>query len=89
MWVFLVLSSPHQLLLYICDTSKSGVEDGGRMNYHDDVQIFSILYQISNKIGVAYGHELPLLIVDEFVKFDGVIMRHTIHGRGEGAIYRR
>ena len=79
----------HQLLLPICDTNKSGVEDDGRINFYDDVQTFSALYQISNKIGAAYGNELPLPSVDEFVKFDGVIIRDAIHGRGEGATYRR
>ena len=51
--------------------------------------MLSALYQISNNIGAAYGHELPLPLVDEFVKFDGVVRRDGIHGRGEGAIYRR
>ena len=59
------------------------------MNFYDDVQMFSALYQISNKIGAAYGHELPLPSVDELVKFDGVVIRDAIHGRGKGAIYRR
>ena len=50
--------------------------------------MFSVLYQISSKIGVAYGHELPLPLVDKFVKFDGVVIRDATHGRGEGVIYR-
>ena len=79
----------HQLLLPMCDTQKSGVEHDNRLNFYDDVTMFSSLYQISNKIGAAYGHELPLPTVDEFVKFDGVVVRDGIHGRGEGAIYRR
>ena len=79
----------HQLLLPMYGTKKSGVEDDGRINFYDDVQIISALCQISNKIGAAYGHGLPLLSVDELVEFDGVIIRYAIHGRGEGAIYRR
>ena len=79
----------HQLLLPMCDTKKSGIENDNRHNYYDDVIMFSSLYQISNKIGAAYGHELPLPTVDEFVKFDGVVVRDGVHGRGEGAIYRR
>ena len=78
----------HQLLLHICDTSRSGGKSDGRMNYYDDVQMFSALYQISNKIGPAYGHKLPLPTVEEFVKFDGVVVRDAVYGRGEGAIYR-
>ena len=78
-----------QIILPICDTSKPGVENDGRFNYYDDVQMLSVLYQISNKLGETYGHRLPLPIVDEFVKFDGVVIRDAIHGQGEGTIYRR
>ena len=49
--------------------------------------MFSALYQIINKIGAAYGQELPLPTVDDFVNFDGVVVRDGIHGRGEGTIY--
>ena len=62
------------------DTQKSGVENDNRHNFYDDVTMFSSLYQISNKIGAAYGHKLPLPTVDEFVKFDGVVVRDGIHG---------
>ena len=78
-----------QLLSSMCDTNKSGVEEDERINFYDDVQIFFALYQISIKICAEYGHELPLLSVDEFVKFDGLVIRDTMHGRGEGTIYRR
>lgn len=48
-----------------------------------------MLYQISNKIGVAYVHALPRPTVDDFIESDSVVIRDTIHGRGEGTIYLR
>ena len=77
----------HQLIFSMCDTSKSGVEDDGKLSFYDDMQMFSALYQISNKIRAAYGHKLPLPTVDGFVNVDGVVARGSIYGRSEGAIY--
>ena len=79
----------HQLILPMCDTQKSEVENNNQHNFYDDVTMFSTLYQKSNKIGVAYGHALPLQTVDAFVKLEGTIVRDRIHRQGEGAIYLR
>lgn len=73
MWVLLMLSFSI-ILLHICDASKSGVDNDGRFNFYNDVHMLSALYQISNKIRATYGHKLPLPTVENFVKFDGVII---------------
>ena len=51
------------------------------------LHMFSFSYHISNKIIDGNGHKLPLPTVNEFMMFDGVMVRDKIHRRGEGAIY--
>ena len=70
------------------DTQKAGVDNDTRLMYYNKVNMFPSSYQLSNKMGARYGHKLPLPTVNEFVKFDGVVVREIIHRRDERAAYR-
>ena len=79
LWGFLILY--FFISIYcLCVTQKSGVGNDNRDNFYSNVNMFSPLYQISNKIRAEYGHKLPYPSVDELLKFDGVVGRDGIHG---------
>ena len=46
----------YQLILPLCDTSKSGVENDPRMNYYCEVEWWSNLYALQLGLGGSYGH---------------------------------
>ena len=78
-----------QLLLPICNPSKSGVDDDPRSGFYTDVTQFSNLYKHQVGIGNGYGHDVDEAKTWEFVRFDGVLVRDGVRGGGDGAIYRR
>ena len=45
-----------QLLLPLCDTSKSGVQDDPRMNYYTEVSKLTNMYAYLSGQGSDYGH---------------------------------
>lgn len=88
LWGLLMLYFFNQMLLTLCDTQKAGVDNDTRLMYYNKVNMFPSSYQLSNKMGTGYGHQLYYPTVNEFVKFDGVVVGDIIHGRDERAAYR-
>ena len=78
-----------QLLLPMCDPSRSGIESDPRKPYYHKVTRYSNLYKYQMGIGVDYGHMMTEASMPEFVRFDGCLVRDGVLGGGDGAIYRR
>ena len=78
-----------QLLLPMCDTSKSGISNDPRKNFYCDVTRFSNLYKYQNGIGSTYGHHIAEAEMPEYVRWDGCLVRDGVRGGGDGALYRR
>ena len=78
-----------QLLLPICDPSKSGIEKDPRQGFYPDVVKFSNYYKYRNGIGSIYGHKVKEAEVMEYVRFDGCLVRDGVLGGGHGGIYKR
>ena len=46
----------YQLILPICDTKKSGIDDDPRMSYYSAVERWSNFYAVNLGLGGTYGH---------------------------------
>jgi hypothetical protein len=79
----------HQLLLPMCDPQMSGIVGDARKAFYSKVETFSNLYALQIKLGGSYGHAFKNVLLDELVRFDGVVVRDGVKGRSNGAIYRR
>ena len=78
-----------QLVLPMCDPSKSGLRNDPRMGYYNKVLNFSNLYKYQSGAGSTYGHKVEELKLHECIRFDGCVVRDGVRGGGDGAIYRR
>ena len=78
-----------QLILPMCDPTKSGIENDPRVGYYDTVTNYSNLYRCQKGIGSTYGHTIKEAVMPEYVHFDGVLVRDGVLGGGDGALYRR
>jgi hypothetical protein len=79
----------HQLLLPMCDPQMSGIVGDARKAFYSKVETFSNLYALQIKLGGSYGHAFKNVLLDELVRFDGVVVRDGVKGGSNGAIYRR
>lgn len=79
----------YQLLLPLCDTSKSGVEDDPRMNFYTEVTKFTNVYAYLSGTGSDYGHAFKNTSAMELLRFDGVLFHDGSLGGSNGALYRR
>jgi len=79
----------HQLILPMCDTSKSGIDADPRKSFYFKVATFSNLYKHQLGIGNGYGHNIPEVSIAECLRYDGCVYRDGVRGGGDGALYRR
>ena len=78
-----------QLLLPMCDPNMSGVNADPRKAFYSKVETFSNLYAIQIGLGGSYGHKFKNIVLDELVRFDGVVIRDGVRGGSNGAVHRR
>jgi hypothetical protein len=79
----------YQLLLPICDPTKSGIKGDPRKAFYSKVEGFTNSYAYSIGLGGAYGHRFKSIDLHELVHFDGVVVRDGVRGGSNGALYRR
>ena len=77
-----------QLLLPICDLSKSGVKKDPRMLYYSKVEKFLCKDTYDIGLGGSYGHPFENVTVRGIIIHDDCIVRDGIRG-SIGEIYRR
>ena len=78
-----------QLLLPIADPAMSGISEDPRMPYYSNVERWSRKYASSIGCGGSYGHAFAEPFIEDFVRFDSVVVRDGVHGGSSGAIYLR
>lgn len=79
----------YQLLLPMCDPSKSGINADPRKAFYSKVEGFTNSYAYSIGLGGSYGHKFKPVDLAELVHFDGVVVRDGVRGGSNGALYRR
>jgi hypothetical protein len=79
----------YQLLLPICDPTKSGIDADPRKAFYSKVEGFTNSYAYSIGLGGSYGHRFKSIDLHELVHFDGVVVRDGVRGGSNGALYRR
>ena len=79
----------YQLILPMCNVSKSGIEDDPRQSYYSMVENWSNIYALDIELGGSYGHEFNNVMIKELVNFDGVLVKDGVRGGSNGALYRR
>jgi hypothetical protein len=79
----------HQLLLPMGDPKMSGITADPRKPFYSQVEKFSNLYAIQIGLGGSYGHRFKNIVLNELVRFDGVVIRDGVKGGSNGAIHRR
>jgi hypothetical protein len=79
----------HQLLLPMCDPKMSGIAANPCKPFYSKVEMFSNLYAIQIGLGGSYGHRFKNIVLDELVRFDGLVIRDGVRGGSNGAIHRR
>ena len=79
----------YQLILPICDTKKSGIDDDPRMSYYSAVERWSNFYAVHLGLGGTYGHSFRNVTAKELLRHDACVVRDGVRGGSGGAIYRR
>ena len=79
----------YQLILPICDTKKSGIDDDPRMSYYSAVERWSYFYAVNLGLGGTYGHSFRNVTAKELLRHDACVVRDGVRGGSGGAIYRR
>jgi hypothetical protein len=79
----------YQLLLPMCDPTKSGITNDPRKGFYSKVEGFTNSYAYSIGLGGSYGHRFKSIDLNELVHFDGVVVRDGVRGGSNGALYRR
>ena len=79
----------YQLLLPICDPSKSGVEGDPRKPYYTEVERFTNASKCLSGAGSSYGHSWTQTTAAELLCHDGVLFMDGVLGGSEGALYQR
>ena len=78
-----------QLLLPMCDPTKSGIDGDPRRPYYTKVEGWTQKYATGIGLGGSYGHEFKQVLAQELVHFDAALIRDGVHGGSDGALYRR
>ncbi len=60
-----------------------------RKAFYSRVETFSNLYAIRIGLGGSYGHRFKNIVLDELVRFDGVVICNGVKGGSNGAVHRR
>ena len=79
----------YQLILPICDPSKSGIADDPRIAYYSDIERFTNMSKAESGFGGTYGHSQKATSATECLKYDGVVIMDGVLGGSNGALYRR
>ena len=79
----------YQLMLPMCNPSRSGILHDPRIPFYSKVEKFSQLYAIQVDLGSAYGQSFKNLKIDELVHFDGVVVKDGVRGVSNGGIHCR
>ena len=64
----------YQLLLPMCDPTKSGITADPRKALYSKVEGFTNSYAYSIGLGGSYGHRFKSVDLHELVHFDGVVV---------------
>jgi hypothetical protein len=76
-----------QLLLLMCDPSKSGIDGDPRRAYYTRVESWTQKYATLLGLGgFFYGHEFKQILAPELVHFDAALARDGFHGGSVGAL---
>ena len=79
-----------QLLFPICDPTKSGIADDGRMPFFTHARMCTNTYAFGEKgWGGAYGHDFKPTNEVELVKWLGATVRHGARKGGPGSLHTR
>jgi hypothetical protein len=78
-----------QLLLPMCDPTKSGIDGDPRRPYYTKVEAWTQKYATTLGLGGSYGHEFKQVLAQELVHFDAALVRDGVNGGSDGALYRR
>ena len=78
-----------QIIMLLCDTSLSGIQEDKRFPYYYEVQKWSNLYAYQIGLGGSYGHGFKPVKLPDIVCYYGLIVRDGVQGVTIGAIYRR
>lgn len=80
----------YQLLLPICDPSKSGIENDGRMPFFSLVSSCTNIYAMGEKgWGGGYSHHFEPVTATDMVRFMGVPVRHGARGGTPSTLHYR
>jgi hypothetical protein len=79
----------YQLVMPMCDVSKSGIKDDPRSNYYVSRETFSNIYAAQLGAYGSYGHAFDPTTTVDHVRWDGTIIRDAVLGGCKGAFYRR
>ena len=78
----------YQLLLSICNPSRSGAQGDPRMAFYNDVEKYTGHYAIDMERNLSYGRIKPITAAN-LIAFHGILVRDGVRGGSKGAIYRR
>jgi len=70
----------YQLLLPICDTSKSCIEDDPWSSYYNNTEEWSNIYAVKIGLGGTYGNLFENLNARDLVVHDGCIVGDGVCG---------
>ena len=78
-----------QLLMPVCDPSKSGIANDPRLPYYSSIEKWTAKYAASIGMYGAYGHTYETVTLEELVKFDSIVIKSGVMGDLDGALFRR
>jgi hypothetical protein len=79
----------YQLILPICDPSKSNVDRDPRMSYYIECEKFTNMGKAESGYGGSYGHSWRPTTASELVHFDGILIMNGVLGGNGGDLFRR
>ena len=78
-----------QLILPICNTKLSGIQNDPRMSYYHEVETHTNCTKFASGMGASYGHTWAPTTSKELVNFDGILVKDGVLGGSQGALHRR
>ena len=79
----------YHILLPLCDTPPSRIQEDKRLPYYSEVEKGSNIHAFHIGIGGSYGHRLKLVKFPGIIFCGGCIVRDGFRGETSGAIYCR
>ena len=68
----------YQLILPICDTKRSGIENDPRMSFYYELEFWTKKYILDNRIGGTYGHSIKDIYAAELLAFHATVIRDGV-----------